>query len=535
MRTIWRVPRNDAELSSPSKPQAQPNGPSSVTARYGGDVVLRFNLSSAVEAKAMTDAVNVLFLDVWESTANWVDIRLSKETVPLLLGLLPAELQKSHTPLMHDLAQTIFASYPAPAPLNPLPTVPRGSQPFTHQVRKTAQDADFFFRNYQPLSVILPWMRLLRSMFPTHVRLISVGSSYEGREIRALRVGVHPTNSEKPSERRKTIVITGGAHAREWISTSTVNYVAYSFITAYGRDRHITMLLEKFDFVFVPTINPDGYAYTWESDRLWRKNRQQTALRFCKGLDLDRAFGFQWDATAAANDNPCSESFSGENPFEAIEARRFADWARNETSTNNVEFVGFLDLHSYSQQILYPFSYSCERPPTNLEDLEELAIGLSKAIRLTHGEHYSITSACEAGGAGLDHASTMSKSSDSPRIETGGGSALDWFYHELHIAHSYQIKLRDTGNYGFLLPSEYIVPTGKEIFNAVRYFADFLSGNIGLNEEKRPDLSSQAKLSHLVETDEAGINTQDTRQSGNDGFSKPLQWSPPMDLRRRRR
>lgn len=405
---------------------------------------------------------------------------------------------------MHDLAQAIFESYPSLAFREPSPQPREGSRPFSPELRASSDETNIFFREYQPLSVILPWMRLLSSLFPTHVRKITIGISYEGRDIPALRVGVHPTNSEKLSEPRKTIIVSGGSHAREWISTSTVNYVAYSFITAYGKNKSITKLLERFDFVFVPTLNPDGYVYTWETDRLWRKNRQQTALRFCKGVDLDRSYSFEWDSESSKN-SPCSESFSGEIPFEAVESRRFANWVRNETENNNVEIAGFLDFHSYSQQVLYPYSFSCTSTPPSLENLEELAIGLAKAIRVTNGQTYGVTSACEGSvnnapkTRSSHHKEQLTQNEKKlwPRMETGGGSALDWFYHELKVAYSYQIKLRDTGSYGFLLPSKNIVPTGAEAFSAVEYFGQFLMGNKGIeNTDDKDGVNEEAKISH---------------------------------------
>ena len=409
---------------------------------------------------------------------------------------------------MHDLAQAIFESYPSPSFVDPTPPSREAPRPFNHDLRPSTDKTNIFFRDYQPLSVILPWMRLLRSLFPTHVRMINIGSTYEGRDIPALRVGVHPTNSDRPSGPRKTIIITGGSHAREWISTSSVNYAAYSFITAYGKSKSMTKLLENFDWIFIPTLNPDGYVYTWETDRLWRKNRQQTALRFCKGLDLDRAFGFEWDSESAKN-NPCSESFSGEHPFEGVEARRLANWARNETENNNVEIVGFLDFHSYSQQVLYPYSFSCTSAPPSLENLEELAIGLAKAIRVTNGETYGVTSACEGSVVvnpnNRDCEDPKQRSKERilwPRIESGGGSALDWFYHELKVPYTYQIKLRDTGSYGFLLPSKNIVPTGKEAFHAIEYLGLFLMGNKGIELEKSEDIS-MAKTPDPIKTGES--------------------------------
>ncbi|XMA07954.1 hypothetical protein WAI453_000745 [Rhynchosporium graminicola] len=480
---------NEKAVSRPTNTQL----PATLLAKYGGDVVLRFNLSSATEEMALAKAADTLFLDVWEFTNNWADIRLREDDVPSLLGLLPKSLQAAYSNLMPDLAKSIYQSYPSLAFQEQQPI--RSDRSFTPFLKASGGADNIFFQDYQPFSVLVPWMRLMASMFTTHVRMISIGTSYEGRDIPALRVGVSPTLQQESKAPRKTIIVSGGFHAREWISVSTVTYIAWSLITSYGKNPGITKLLQEFDFVFIPTTNPDGYVYTWETDRLWRKNRQQTNLRFCRGLDLDRSFGFEWDGTTFQS-NPCSESYPGDEPFQAVESHRFAEWAKNETEHNEVKFVGFLDMHSYSQQVLYPYSYSCTADPPSLENLEELGMGIAKAIRISSGEQYSVASACE--GA----VSPRIKGSKVSRMETGGGSAIDWFYHEMGVRYSYQIKLRDTGSYGFLLPQDNIVPTGEEAFNAVKYFGDFLLGNKGIETTLFPESSE------IVEHADSGISNE---------------------------
>ncbi|KAF8423676.1 hypothetical protein EV426DRAFT_533901 [Tirmania nivea] len=425
---------------------------SSQISKYTGDIVLRFNLTTQAEGKALVEASQVLLLDVWSSTKEHVDIRLPERDVPSLLGLLPNTLQHAHALLIPDLGRAIQETFPgAQKPF---------SDPLLEETsREKVDGSNIFFQDYQPLSVIVPWVKLLESLFPAYVKAFSIGVSHEGREIMGLRVG-----TKKPEgERKKAIIVTGAAHAREWISVSTVSYLAYSFIINHLKDKRITALVDDFDWIFIPTLNVDGYAYTWEHDRLWRKNRQPTSLSFCKGIDLDRAYDIHWEAQKTQS-NPCSDSFPGEKPFEAVESKRLSDWVAK-MKEENLDFIGYLDFHSYSQQILYPYSYSCSTLPPDLENLEELAMGLAKVIRLHSGEHYEVASAC--GGSGYF---TQAQTG-------GGGSALDYLYTH-HVPFAYQIKLRDTGSYGFLLPRENIIPTGEESLGVLIYFGEFLSEGV---------------------------------------------------------
>ncbi len=188
-------------------------------------------------------------------------------------------------------------------------------------------------------------------------------------------------------------------------------------------------------------------------------------------MDLDRTFGFQWSPSRFRNgrallENPCSEEYAGPKEFSANETTAFADYVKR------IKPTVYIDLHSYSQVVLYPFEYSCDAIPDDAENLAELAWGAAKAVRGVNGRFYNVEQACEN-----DSSASQGRAAKQPvsSLKTQqGGSALDWVYKQGKVQWSYSVKLRDNGQHGFLLPHDQIIPTGEEIWALTQYVAQFV-------------------------------------------------------------
>ena len=56
-----------------------------------------------------------------------------------------------------------------------------------------------------------------------------------------------------------------------------------------------TDFIDHLNIHVLPTANPDGYEYSRNSDRLWRKTRSDIgSYRGCKGVDPNRNWDFHW-------------------------------------------------------------------------------------------------------------------------------------------------------------------------------------------------------------------------------------------------
>jgi carboxypeptidase T len=112
-----------------------------------------------------------------------------------------------------------------------------------------------------------------------------------------------------------------------------------------------------------------------------------------------------------------------------------------------------VDFHSYSQVIVYPWSYKRDDPPDRAE-LAALAERLASAMTAAHGEPYAIRAGSEL-------------------TRGAAGTAGDWSY-GTYGALSFLVELRprSAAEGGFELPAEQIEPTCDESMAGVLTLAE---------------------------------------------------------------
>lgn len=75
----------------------------------------------------------------------------------------------------------------------------------------------------------------------------------------------------------------------------------------------------------------------------------------------------------------------------------------------------------------------------------------------------------------LKHGETYNVGPMSSLLYSAAGSSPDWVYEHLGIKYSFLVELRDRGRKGFLLPPSHIIPTGEELFEALKVIAHDIS------------------------------------------------------------
>nr|XP_034374978.1 carboxypeptidase A4 isoform X2 [Arvicanthis niloticus] len=281
--------------------------------------------------------------------------------------------------------------------------------------------------------------------FPELASRVKIGETFEKRPMYVLKF------STGGGKKRPAIWLNAGIHAREWISQATAIWTARKIVTDYQKDPAVTSILEKVDIFLLPVANPDGYVYTQSKNRLWRKTRSRNPGSRCIGADPNR----NWNSSFAgegASDNPCSEVYHGPHPNSEVEVKSVVDFIQKHGN-----FKCFIDLHSYSQLLMYPYGYTVKKAP-DAEELDDVARIAAKALASLSGTKYRVGPTCST-------------------VYPASGSSVDWAY-DNGIKYAFTFELRDTGHYGFLLPANQIIPTAEETWLGLKAIMEHVRDNL---------------------------------------------------------
>uniref|UniRef100_A0A0N4ZCP8 Peptidase_M14 domain-containing protein n=1 Tax=Parastrongyloides trichosuri TaxID=131310 RepID=A0A0N4ZCP8_PARTI len=310
----------------------------------------------------------------------------------------------------------------------------------------------FNIYTYNSVDNINSYMLSMAKNNPSLVQLFNVTKTYEKRDMLGLKIGI-------PGLYKPAIFIDAGVHAREWIAPASALYVIDQLITKYNKNDDIRYIIEKFDWYIVPLANPDGYQYSMDQDRMWRKTRSmnKTISKWCIGTDANRNWGYKW-GEIGANRSPCSNIYSGSEPFSEIETRAIKDFI-----TYNVEDPQiYISLHSYGQVFLAPWGYTNDLP-SNHNDQKIAALQALEEIKNIGGAEYLFGTISEM-------------------MYPASGTSIDYMQN-YGVPYIYGIELRpgDDDIYGFNIPPKYIEPTGKELLGACIKLCRYALSKSGFN------------------------------------------------------
>ncbi|HYE68968.1 MAG TPA: M14 family zinc carboxypeptidase [Anaerovoracaceae bacterium] len=193
----------------------------------------------------------------------------------------------------------------------------------------------------------------LQDMYPDLVRLKSIGTTVEGRDIALIEFGY---GSRK-------VFLSGATHAREYITTSYLMYMIDRYAYAYSsggilEEFNITEILNNVTFYIVPMINPDGVnlvqngIYSVKDYDAVSKIAINSLDSFgynswkanINGVDLNRNYPSNWYVDRPV-DAPSSSRFKGYSPISEPETKAIMDFL------NNNMCWAYLSFHSQGEGI----------------------------------------------------------------------------------------------------------------------------------------------------------------------------------------
>jgi hypothetical protein len=188
------------------------------------------------------------------------------------------------------------------------------------------------------------------------------------RDIVALRLTADEESSGDGT--KPAVLYSSTIHAREWIAAEVNRRLLEWFIKGWREEKPgVTSILESTELWFVLIQNPDGYQYTFDHDRLWRKNLRDNdpdgdgpatpdnQINVLDGVDGNRNFPEHWKFDDEGSASIVSDqTYRGTAPLSEPEDQALDDLL------GLVRPAYHISYHSFGELLLYPFGFQVNTP-----------------------------------------------------------------------------------------------------------------------------------------------------------------------------
>ena len=216
--------------------------------------------------------------------------------------------------------------------------------------------ADAVPGGYPDLAGIHASMNAAAANFPNICKVVNLTSTYgmpqtvEGRDLLAVKI----SDNVNVEEDEPSFLVVTTHHARE-INTVTVALEAIDrFTQNYATSSLVKGLVDGNEIWISPIWNPDGYAYVFDVDNNWRKNRRNNGDGTF-GVDLNRNYTFGWGSPCSGSAGTNSSTYRGPSAGSEAEVQTMIAWGTDR------RFDKVFDIHSFASEVRY--GYGCFSHP----------------------------------------------------------------------------------------------------------------------------------------------------------------------------
>ncbi|MBT2614804.1 MULTISPECIES: M14 family zinc carboxypeptidase [unclassified Bacillus (in: firmicutes)] len=183
-----------------------------------------------------------------------------------------------------------------------------------------------------------------------------IGQTEKGKNIKAVRLG----------KGKKTILLVGSHHGREWLSSILLMRMLEEYAAAYRAGKPVgefpSESLDEVSIWFIPMLNPDGVSIqqgdlsnlnVLEKAAVWKMNQYSTNWSRwkanAKGIDLNRQYPAGWKEVMSHETKPTYQFYKGGQPLEAAEVKALTDF------TKEIDPLIAVSYHTSGREIFWHY------------------------------------------------------------------------------------------------------------------------------------------------------------------------------------